>query len=89
MFNSWCLPTFHGAVVRQGNEGVEVKEGSFSNVIKNNDIKMQLDAESGGQWEWAVETFAVAGCQTSLWGTLRIKHRSSDQLLPEKPMPPL
>lgn len=32
----------------QGNEGVDVKEGSIDNIIEDNNIYMQLDAESGG-----------------------------------------
>lgn len=32
----------------QGNEGVEVKEGSIDNIIEDNNIYMQKDSESGG-----------------------------------------
>lgn len=32
----------------QGNEGVQVKEGTIDTIIEDNNIYMQLDAESGG-----------------------------------------
>lgn len=38
----------HPLPFSQGNEGVEVKEGSVANIIENNYIFMQKDPESGG-----------------------------------------
>lgn len=46
------LRNVHGFVARQGNEGVDVKMGSVGTIIKDNEIHMQLDDESGGQLEW-------------------------------------
>lgn len=37
-------------IVSQGNEGVEVKEGSVDNTIENNWIYMQKDPDSGGAY---------------------------------------
>jgi len=32
----------------QGNEGIDVKEGSVDTLIANNEVYMQYDPESGG-----------------------------------------
>lgn len=36
-------------IYSQGNEGVEVKEGSINNIIEHNTIHMQKDPTSGGE----------------------------------------
>ena len=35
----------------QGNEGIEVKEGTVETLIEGNEVYMQYDAESGGESE--------------------------------------
>lgn len=38
----------HNSNQNQGNEGVDVKEGSVDNIIEDNKIYMQKDTDSGG-----------------------------------------
>ena len=35
--------------LRQGSEGVDIKEGSYFNIVYNNEISGQMDVNAGGQ----------------------------------------
>lgn len=50
-------------VLCQGNEGVQVKEGTVGTLIENNEIYMQLDDDSGGTV--LITTTAVDGVKTT------------------------
>ncbi|CAB1107955.1 unnamed protein product [Ectocarpus sp. CCAP 1310/34] len=45
MFALWPLLLYY---LHQGNEGIEVKEGSVDTLIEYNEVHMQYDEESGG-----------------------------------------
>ena len=43
-----CLFFLNRHIPRQGNEGIDVKEGSVDTLIANNEVYMQYDPNSGG-----------------------------------------
>lgn len=55
--------------VNQGNEGIDIKDGSVDNIIEDNDVYMQLDENSGG----AFETTRIAYFKIVLFPSTTIK----------------